>query len=160
MHARAATEHASYLTLTLRACMQVYAALNAIGEVSWSINTPIYEVLMQAWEQRMQIGSMPPQDDQPLQSIPASRMFAVQSTRWPKGQMIVSVSVRPRSDALSRPGDMQRQHSSPNRPLCCTLIGPRSVILHGHVISASIHRGWHLMTVYSLCAALHDGDAL
>ena len=32
------------------------------------------------------------EDDQPLRSVPASRMFAVQSTRWPKGQMIVSVS--------------------------------------------------------------------
>lgn len=73
----------------------MYAALNAIGEVAWSINAPIYEALMQAWGQRMQIGSMPPQDDQPLRSTPASKMFAVQSTRWPKGQMIVSVSAWP-----------------------------------------------------------------
>ena len=81
-----------HLSTARLASMQVYAALNAIGEVSWSINTPVYEALMHAWEQRMQIGSMPPQDDQPLRSVPASRMFAVQSTRWPKGQMIVSVS--------------------------------------------------------------------
>ena len=75
--------------------VQIYAALNAIGEVSWSINAPMYEALMHAWGQRMQIGSMPPQDDQPLRSTPASKMFAVQSTRWPKGQMIVSVSPPP-----------------------------------------------------------------
>ena len=104
--------------------MQVYAALNAIGEVSWSINTPVYEALMHAWEQRMQIGSMPPQDDQPLRKVPASRMFAVQSTRWPKGQMIVSVSarvpltLRHTLKTCSALTDQQRPSVLPSKALC------------------------------------------
>ncbi len=76
----------------MHACAQVYAALNAIGEVAWSINTPIVDALKHAWDENMRIGNMPIQEDLPLTPTPRQRIFAVQSHDYPRTRMTVSVS--------------------------------------------------------------------
>ena len=76
-----------------RAPPQVYAALNAIGEVAWCINRPVLDALQHAGGREMQIGSMPPLGDLSLRNTPKGRAFAVQRAhKWLKGQLHVTVS--------------------------------------------------------------------
>jgi DNA-directed RNA polymerase len=81
---------------------QVYAALNAIGEVAWSINGPVVDALKHAWDEGMRIGNMPIQEDLPLTPTPPQRIFAVQSHTYPRTRMTVSVSAVP-SQRILRP---------------------------------------------------------
>lgn len=37
---------------------EVYAALNAIKEVTWSIDKPVFEALTHAWEKGTDVGGM------------------------------------------------------------------------------------------------------
>ncbi len=80
---------------------QVYAALNAIGEVAWSINGPVVDALKHAWDEGMRIGNMPIQEDLPLTPTPPQRIFAVQSHTYPRTRMTVSVSAVPSQRILS-----------------------------------------------------------
>ena len=79
---------------------QVYAALNAIGEVAWSINGPVVDALKHAWDEGMRIGNMPIQEDLPLTPTPRQRIFAVQSHTYPRTRMTVSVSTAPSQQIL------------------------------------------------------------
>ena len=81
---------------------QVYAALNAIGEVAWSINGPVVDALKHAGDEGMLIGNMPIQEDLPLTPTPRQRIFAVQSHTYPRTRMTVSVSTAP-SQRILRP---------------------------------------------------------
>ena len=79
---------------------QVYAALNAIGEVAWSINGPVEDALKHAWDEGMRIVNMPIQEDLPLMSTPRQRIFAIQSHSYPRTRMTVSVSTAPSQQIL------------------------------------------------------------
>ena len=53
---------------------QIYAALNAIGETGWRINGSVLEVVEAAQAARIQVASLPMQDDLPmLQAAPPRR---------------------------------------------------------------------------------------
>ena len=80
------------MLLTVRVAPQVYAALNAIGEVAWCINRPVLDALKHAGERGMQIGSMPPLGDLPLRDTPRGSAFVVQrAPKWLRGQLHVTV---------------------------------------------------------------------
>ena len=82
----------SYVTDGQRAPPQVYAALNAIGEVAWCINRPVLDALKHAGDRGMQIGSMPPLGDLPLRDTPKGSAFVVQrAPKWLNGQLHVTV---------------------------------------------------------------------
>ena len=50
--------------------MQVYEALNALGEVGWRINREMLDVISHAWSREMDICSFPQYQEQPVTPAP------------------------------------------------------------------------------------------
>ena len=69
-------------------CLQIYAALNVIGETGWRINGPVLEAVEAAQAARLQVGDLPPQDDQPLLRAAPPRRYM---TRRAGGMLIAEV---------------------------------------------------------------------
>ena len=57
--------------------MQVYEALNALGEVGWRINREMLDVITHAWSREMDICSFPQWKEEPI--TPASRRYRLPS---------------------------------------------------------------------------------
>ena len=74
---------------------QVYAALNAIGDLAWAINRPMLEVVEQAWKSGEPICELPSQQHAPMLPPPSSRRFMTARA----GRQLLA-QVRPSSQLL------------------------------------------------------------
>ena len=60
---------------------QVYAALNALGEVGWCINQPMYDVVQSAYDQQLPICDLPRKKPLPMIAQKKAARFRSARTR-------------------------------------------------------------------------------
>ena len=69
--------------------VQVYTALNVLGELPWSINTRVLDAVKTAYSMGAGLGGLPSLDPKPLLPKPVFKRFRVERR---KGQLQVTVS--------------------------------------------------------------------
>ncbi|KAG5180911.1 hypothetical protein JKP88DRAFT_263682 [Tribonema minus] len=64
---------------------KVYHGLNCLGSVPWRVNDEVYAIAKEAWDRKLTIGELPPQEDLPVPPMPKTKMYKKGSSRKGKG---------------------------------------------------------------------------
>lgn len=77
---------------SVKVCLQVYAALNALGELPWRINTPVLEVIERAVTEQLPIAQLPHVLEPKFRPKPKAKRFRVVREG---GQLLIRVCDKP-----------------------------------------------------------------